>query len=84
MIVVTVFEPNGISIWFKNCQHDHILFTVKGKGNIVFSVHRILGRSTFEEGNIRNSCLHNNITITPDTKRIVILSGIDRSGNIHS
>ena len=39
MIVVTVFEPNGNSIWFKNCQHDHIPFTVKGNGNIVFSVH---------------------------------------------
>ena len=37
--LVTVFEPNGISIWFKNCHHDHILFTVKGNGNIVFSVH---------------------------------------------
>ena len=38
MIVVTVFEPNGITIWFKNCHHDHIPFTVKGNGNIVFSV----------------------------------------------
>ena len=40
MIVVTVFELNGISIWFKNCHHDHIPFTVKGNGNIVFSVNR--------------------------------------------
>ena len=38
MIEVTVFEPNGNSIWFKNCHHDHIPFTVKG--NIVFSVYR--------------------------------------------
>ena len=28
MIVVMALEPNGISIWFKNCHHDHILFTV--------------------------------------------------------
>ena len=40
MIVVTVFEQNGNSIWFKNCHHDHIPFTVKGNGNIVFSVYR--------------------------------------------
>ena len=39
MIVVTVFEPNGISIWFKKFHHDHIPFTVKGNGNIVFSVY---------------------------------------------
>ena len=39
MIVVTVFEPNGNSIWFKNCHRDHIPFTVKGKGNIVFSLY---------------------------------------------
>ena len=32
------FEPNGISIWFKNCYHDYIPFTVKENGNIVFSV----------------------------------------------
>ena len=38
MIVATAFEPNGISIWFKNCHHDHIPFTVKGNGNIFFSV----------------------------------------------
>ena len=38
MIVVTVFELNGIFIWFKNCHHDHIPFTVKGNGNIVFYV----------------------------------------------
>ena len=38
MIVVTVFEPNGISIWFKNYHHDHIPFIVKGNENIVFSV----------------------------------------------
>ena len=50
MIVVTVFEPNGNFIRFKNCHHDHIPFTVKGMeiygkktiysfrhGNIVFS-----------------------------------------------
>ena len=36
-IVVTVFEPNGISIWFKNCQHDHIPFTVKGDSLIHLS-----------------------------------------------
>ena len=40
MIVVTVFEPNWISISFKNCHYDHIPFTVKGNGNIVFSVQR--------------------------------------------
>ena len=39
MIVVTIFEPNGISIWFKNCHHDHIPFTAKGNGDIVFSVY---------------------------------------------
>ena len=39
MIVVTVFETNGNSIWFNNCYHDHIPFTVKGNGNIIFSVH---------------------------------------------
>ena len=39
MIVVTDFEPNGNSIWFKNCHRDHIPFTVKGNGNIVFSVY---------------------------------------------
>ena len=39
MIAVTVFEPNGISIWFKNRHHDLIPFTVKGNGNIVFSVY---------------------------------------------
>ena len=39
MIVVTVFEPNGYTIWFKNCHRDHIPFTVKGNGNIVFSVY---------------------------------------------
>ena len=38
MIVVTVFEPNENSIWSKNRQHDYIPFTVKGNGNIVFSV----------------------------------------------
>ena len=38
MIAVTVFEPNGNSIWFKNRHRDHIPFTVKGNGNIVFSV----------------------------------------------
>ena len=38
MIVVTVFEPNEISIWFKNCHHDHVPFTGKGNGNIDFSV----------------------------------------------
>ena len=38
MIVVTDFEPNENSIWFKNCYQDHIPFTVKGNGNIVFSV----------------------------------------------
>ena len=27
-----------IPIWFKSCRHDHIPFTVKGNGNIVFSV----------------------------------------------
>ena len=37
MIVVTVFEPNGNSIWFKNCHHDHIPFTVKGNGILVFT-----------------------------------------------
>ena len=37
--MVTVFEPNGISIWFKNCHHDHFPFTVKGNRNIVFSVY---------------------------------------------
>ena len=36
------FEPNGISIWFKNSHHDHISFTVKGNGNIVFSVNDVL------------------------------------------
>ena len=41
MIMVTVFEPNGISIWFKNRNHDHIPFTVKGNGNIVFSVYAV-------------------------------------------
>ena len=41
MIVVTVFEPNWNSIWFKNCHHDYIPFTVKGNGNIVFSVYMI-------------------------------------------
>ena len=39
MIVVTVFEPNKNNIWFKNCHRDHIPFTVKGNGNIVFSVY---------------------------------------------
>ena len=39
MIVMTVFEPNGISIWFKNRHHDYIPFTVKGNGSIVFSVY---------------------------------------------
>ena len=39
MVVVTVFEPNGNSIWFKSCHHDHIPFNVKGNGNIVFSVY---------------------------------------------
>ena len=38
MIVLTVLEPNGISIWFKNCHHHYIPFTVRGNGNIVFSV----------------------------------------------
>ena len=38
MITVTVFEPNGISIWFKNHHHDLIPFTVKGNGNIDFSL----------------------------------------------
>ena len=33
------FEPNGNSIWLKNCHHDHIPFNVKGEGNIVFSVY---------------------------------------------
>ena len=33
------FEPNGISIWRKNRQHDYIPFTVKGNGNIVLSVY---------------------------------------------
>ena len=36
--MVTVFEINENSIWFKNCHHDHIPFSVKGNGNIVFSV----------------------------------------------
>ena len=35
---MTVFEPNEISIWFKNCHNDHIPFNVKGNGNIVFSL----------------------------------------------
>ena len=48
MIVVTVFEPNGISIWFKNCPHDHIPFTEKGNVNIVFSVKL---RTVFIHGN---------------------------------
>ena len=39
--MVAVFVPNGISIWFKNCHYDHIPFTVKGNGNIVFSVYVI-------------------------------------------
>ena len=39
MIVVTVFEPNGISIRFKNRHHDHIPFTVKGNGNIVSTLY---------------------------------------------
>ena len=43
MIAVTVFEPNEISIWFKNCHHDHIPFIVKGNWNIVFSVYISLG-----------------------------------------
>ena len=30
------FEPNGISNPFKNCHHDHIPFTMKGNGTIVF------------------------------------------------
>ena len=38
MIVVTLFEPNGNSSWFKNCHHDHIPFNVKGNRKIVFSV----------------------------------------------
>ena len=37
--MVTVFEPNRISIWFKICHHDHIPFTAKGNGNIVFSMY---------------------------------------------
>ena len=39
MIAVAVFEPNGNAIWFKNCHRDHISFTVKGGGNIVFSAY---------------------------------------------
>ena len=34
------FEPNGIPFGSKskvNCHHDHIPFTVKWNGNIVFS-----------------------------------------------
>ena len=42
MIVVTVFEPNWNSIWFKNCHRDHIPFIVKGNGNIVLSVYSLL------------------------------------------
>ena len=46
MIVVTVFLPILNQMLFhlvqnlkENCHHDHILFNVKGKGNIVFSMH---------------------------------------------
>ena len=35
------FEPNGIPFGSENrkenCNHDHIPFNLKGKGNIVFS-----------------------------------------------
>ena len=37
IIMVTVFKPNGNSIWFKNCHHDHIPFTVKENGNCFLS-----------------------------------------------
>ena len=37
--MVTVLEPNGISIWFKKRHHDHIPFNVKGNRNKVFSVY---------------------------------------------
>ena len=36
------FESNGITFSSEskeNCHHDHIPFTVKGNGNIVFSVY---------------------------------------------
>ena len=55
MIVVTVFEPNGNSIWLKNCHHDHIPFTVKGIGNIVFSVYTIITHNAvFSDGPYNN------------------------------
>ena len=41
MIAVTVCEPKGNSIWFKNRHRDHIPFTVEGNGNIVFSVYTL-------------------------------------------
>ena len=36
--MVTVYEPNENSIYFKNCHHDHIPFNAKGNVNIVFTV----------------------------------------------
>ena len=50
MIEVTVFLSTLNQTEFhldqnrlKNCDHDHIPFNVKGKGNIVFSVYNTLG-----------------------------------------
>ena len=62
----TVFEPNGISIWFKNCHHDHIPFDVKGNGNIVFSVKN----DCIETRKIKIECVitKNNYTIIDNYK----------------
>ena len=70
MITVTVFEPNVNFIWFKNCHRDHIPFTVKGIGNIVFSVH---GSSECIFGEI---CKHNLITLVAliRAKSVAIIS----------
>ena len=41
MIGVTVLEPNGISIWFKNYHHDqqYVLVTVEGGGGQYFALY---------------------------------------------
>ena len=54
MIMVTVFlsifnqmELHLVQNRKKNCHHDHILFKLKGIGNIAFSVFREETRSTY-------------------------------------
>ena len=62
------FKPNGIHLVQnrkENCHHVHIPFDMKGKGNIVFSVHSSPSKCTIKTSEL----IRLQMTISKDCRR---------------